>query len=241
MVRLIYGAFLVLAAAALAEEPGLVGAWRFDEGRGPVVRDSSGRGLDGKIINPEHVEHVEGKRGGALEFGGSERGKFGCVQVPGMHQLDFSQGFTIESWIRFNDRHVRPDTCYIASDGAWKGPGWRFLIPYNVLFLQSGDGENMWGAGSDAATHGPLENNRWYHVAGTFNGSVYRVYLDGVMVASVASDHAITRGSDTLSIGSYAGGTDSVFRGTIDELRLYDHGKTPLEILQAARLNVWLE
>jgi len=171
-----------------------------------------------------------------LEFSGKERYKAGCVLVPGMKKLDFSKGFTIETWIKFNDKHIRRDTCYIASDGAWKGPGWRFIISYNCLFIQSGDGKKMWGVGSKAAEHGGFENNRWYHVAATYDGSVYRIYIDGVEMGVSKPSPAITKGSDSLTIGAYSGGMTSVFVGTIDEVRLYNKAKSGLEILKDARL-----
>ena len=224
-------------AAVFADEGKLVGMWSFDEEDGLVVKDSSGSGLDGKIVNPEHVKRVEGKAGGGLEFSGEERYKFGCMSVSGIRKLDLSKGFTIEAWIRFNDKHVRRDTCYIASDGAWKGPGWRFIIPYNTLFIQSGDGKDMWGASSKAAEHGGFENNRWYHVAATYDGSVYKVYLDGVEAGSSKPNLKLTKGSNSLSIGSYHGGVTSVFNGTIDEIRLYNRAKSGLEILKDARLD----
>lgn len=232
-------AFSIFCSAAVfaAEREGkLLGAWNFDEEESLVVKDSSGNGLDGKIANPENVQRVDGKEGKALQLSGTERYKFGCALVPGMKKLNFSKGFTFEAWIRFSDQHVRKDTCYIASDGAWKGPGWRFLISYNALFIQSGDGENMWGASSNAAEHGGFENNRWYHVAATFDGSVLRVYIDGVERGMSKPDLTITKGADTLSIGSYNGGVTSVFVGTIDEVRLYDRAKSALDILMDARL-----
>ena len=235
---LLMAAFLILSEISFsAEDDKLLAEWKFDEAEGLVVKDSGKNGLDGKIINPENVKRVEGKVGKALEFSGAERNKFGCVLVGGMKKLDMSKAFTIETWIRFNDKHVRQDTCYIASDGAWKGPGWRFIIPYNTLFIQSGDGNDMWGASSNAAEHGGFENNRWYHLAATFDGSVYRVYLDGVEAGASKPSPAITQGSSSLTIGAYSGGVTAGFTGVIDEMKLYGRAKSGLEILKDARLD----
>ncbi|MDO9465022.1 MAG: LamG domain-containing protein [bacterium] len=242
-IRVIVGVVLTVmmfGVASAQEEIGPVGMWQFEEESGLAVMDTSGNGLDGKLYNPENVKRVEGKVGKALEFSGTERYKGGCVLVPGMKKLDLSKGFTFETWIRFNDKHVRQDTCYIASDGAWKGPGWRFIIYYNTLAIQSGDGKDGWGANSKAAEHGGFENNRWYHVAATYDGSVYKVYLDGVEAGSSKPNLKLTKGSDTLTIGSYSGGMTSVFKGTIDEIRLYNQAKSALEIAKDARIDVLL-
>jgi len=215
----------------------LVAHWRFDEEEGLIVKDSSGSGLDGKILNPENVKRVAGRHGMALEFSGDERYKAGCVYVEGIGKYDLSKGFTVEAWLKFNDRHVRRDTCYIASDGPWKGPGWRFIISYNGLFIQSGDGKEMWGAGAAATVYGGFENNRWYHVAATYDGSVYRLYLDGVEVAESKPNLTLTKGTNALSIGSYSGGMTSVFKGALDEVKIYAGAKSPIEILKDARLD----
>ena len=230
--------FAVLCPARFcAAEDKLLANWRFDEVKGLVVRDSGEHDLDGMITHPENVKRVEGKPGKALEFSGKDRHTFGCVTVPGVSHLDFSKGFTIETWLRFNEQRVRPDTCYIASDGSWKGPGWRLIIPYDTLFIQSGNGEDMWGASSDPAEHGGFENGRWYHVAATFDGSVFRLYLDGIEVGSSKPNLSITRGADTLTIGAYSGGLDAPVKGALDEVKLYGRAKSGLEIIKDARLN----
>ncbi len=46
-------------------EPCLVAHRSFDEEEGLAVRDSSGNGLNGKIVNAENVKRVEGKSGKA--------------------------------------------------------------------------------------------------------------------------------------------------------------------------------
>jgi len=59
----------VAEAAILDPHPGLVGWWRFDEGAGNIVSDSSGHGNDGTIYG---ATWVDGKHGKALSFDGVE-------------------------------------------------------------------------------------------------------------------------------------------------------------------------
>ena len=73
--------FLVLSLFALThvvathvvalDTDGLVGAWLLDEGKGEAVTDSSDNGLDGKIAKGK-PKWVDGKFGGAMEFGGAD-------------------------------------------------------------------------------------------------------------------------------------------------------------------------
>jgi len=78
-----------------AAEEGLVGYWKFDEGKGDVATDSSGNGNDGKIIRGP--EWVDGKFGKALKFDAGSRHK---VEVP--HSDSFAEittAVTIETWV----------------------------------------------------------------------------------------------------------------------------------------------
>ena len=86
--------FLVLVDTAAAEEPsGLIASWSFDEGRGDVVRDSSGNGHHGTIHNGEWCE---GRSGSGLEV----NGKDAWVDCGKAESLSLTQAVTIEAWVR---------------------------------------------------------------------------------------------------------------------------------------------
>ena len=83
--------FMATHVMALDTE-GLVGAWLFDEGKGEAVTDSSDNGLDGKIAKGK-PKWVDGKFGGAMEFGGQD-----MVTVDDDNALDLEE-FTIAAWV----------------------------------------------------------------------------------------------------------------------------------------------
>lgn len=80
----------------------------------------------------------------------------------------------------------------------------------------------------------PFENvdlplNTWTHVAHAFDGDMYRVYFNGVLVFMGEVGNRIGRANDaTLRIGT--SGTAQPFGGLIDELRLYDRAISQAEI-----------
>lgn len=224
-------------ASATAGEQGLVGLWCLDEPDGVVVRDSGPLGLDGSIVFPENVERVAGRSGNAIRFAGEgELNKCSCAVAPKLPKDRFAEGMTIQAWIRFRADHKRSDTCFIACNGDWKGPGFRFFIHYDMLVVQSGDGTETWGANSRPAQYGGFANERWYHVAGTFDGTHYRVFIDGIEQGSAEIGKAVTSGKRSLSIGCFGGGRTGQFKGTIDEFRVYSRAKSALEIAKDARL-----
>ena len=234
--------FVLLMSAntvvAEQQESGAVGIWRFDEGQGTVVKDAGVNGNDGKIVNPEYAKWVEGKSGKGLEFleNEAQEGKNGCVVVRKLKSYDPSKGMTVEAWLKFNDKHSRKDAAFIANMGGWKGPGFRFIIAYDRLVFKSGDGKTLWGVASVSAKQGGFQNNRWYHLAGTYDGATYRVYVDGEEVAAQTDERGITTGDKSLSIGSYAGGTGSPIKGILDEVQIYNRARSAEEILRDAKL-----
>lgn len=73
----------------------LAGLWLFDEGKGNVVKDSSGNGNDGKF--EKGPKWVDGKFGKALEFDGTPN----YVIVPHNPIFDFgADDFTMGCWMK---------------------------------------------------------------------------------------------------------------------------------------------
>jgi len=75
---------------------GLVGYWRFEEGVGTTVKDSSGYGNNGILENSDGDEWVEGRFGQALEFDGSDD----YVDCGNDSSLNTPDAITIEAWIK---------------------------------------------------------------------------------------------------------------------------------------------
>ena len=74
-----------------------------------------------------------------------------------------------------------------------------------------------------------LPLRRWSHLAMTWDGSVMRVYRDGVQVASHALSGAAPVSDGPLRIGGNAIWPE-FFKGDIDEVRVYDRSLSAAEI-----------
>ena len=83
-----------------------------------------------------------------------------------------------------------------------------------------------------------LQPSRWYHLAATYDGAYYRLYIDGAeALYHVRKDPGSSAtpysGSNRLYIGAAAnkGGTfRNGFSGTIDEVRIYHRGFSAAEV-----------
>ncbi len=79
-----------------------------------------------------------------------------------------------------------------------------------------------------------LSPQHWYHVAGTYDGSNIRLYVNGVLDASVAhsGNLQVNRSEIKLGAGTVSGSDDRCFDGFIDEVRIWTTPRTETNIRQ---------
>jgi concanavalin A-like lectin/glucanase superfamily protein len=192
---------------------GLVAAYGFNEGIGTTVNDASGHGNNGTIVN---AKWTTGKYGGSLLFNGSNT----RVNVSDSASLHLTSAMTLEAW-------VNPTLL---------GNAWRDVIEkghdnYYLMACSSNSGRPATGGTFTTPLFGAavLATNVWTHIAGTYDGTMLRFYMNGAQVASQARTSPITVTADPLQIGS-----DSVFgqyfQGIIDEIRIYNRALSATEI-----------
>lgn len=102
-------------------------------------------------------------------------------------------------------------------------------------FRTGGSGELSFFFGNGSAwpevlsPAGVLTLGTWHHVAATYDGSMMRLYVDGVQVANQSETSAISTSTSDLRLG------ESAFAGrlidaTMDEVRIWNVTRTPTEI-----------
>jgi hypothetical protein len=69
----------------------------------------------------------------------------------------------------------------------------------------------------------------WHHLAATYNGSALKLYVDGNLVATTRASTALSSGAFPLFIGGNPLWGE-FFKGTIDEVRVYNRALTDGEI-----------
>jgi hypothetical protein len=201
----------------VANGDGLVAAYAFDEGAGATVTDLSGNGNHGIATN---ADWATGKYGKAISFGAGS-----LVSVPDNSLLDITGNLTLEAW-------VYPTNAASA---------WQNVIlkggPNTVLsYILNGAGMPGFApsfyvnvAASGVFSTGTLPLNAWTHLAGTYDGSTMKIYINGALAGSAPQTGALAASSDGLYIGGnpYWGHN---FTGLIDEVRIYNRSLAPSEI-----------
>jgi len=219
---------IVIATSAWAidvkKDAALVGLWLFDEGSGTTVKDSSGNGNDGKING--NFKWDTGKFGGAIVSPGA-----GSIVVPVSASLNkVTKAMTIAAWFRIDadsDTGIRRQNAYLLEDQSATEP-----VPDGFSF-------RIWtskGISSGAYGKTKLEKKKWNHVAGTYDGTQIKLYINGVAEKELLTDAgAAFDGKWSGDIGTptdqlqlkYA---DETLIGGVDEIMLFSRALSDSEV-----------
>lgn len=197
----------------------LVALWK-GEGN---TNDSVGDDIGLPIYGAAAPQYVAGKVGQAFSFNGTNSVYFADEPL-----LDTSS-FTIAGW--FQVTKTPSGEFYLASkyDGNWHG----WILRINSALVPTLSVHQTTNVATNASSNTPLTLNRWYYIAGTYDGSTARLYVDGQLVGEgglagyrpSATPLYIGQGSWTNN-GGYAS-------ANVDEFAAYDVALTQAQI-QAA-------
>lgn len=165
-------------------------------------------GSDGSAIFPDNsgLGHTISKGGtptisvAQSKFGGAS-GRFansGHLLLDGSSDFAFGTGdFTVDFWIRFASTPAGYQLIYDSRAAAGDSRPW---IQYT---------SSMWAAGYGSTTivsGGSTTVNVWQHIALTRSSSVWRLFVDGVLVNSATNAVNLTNASSRPSIATQGDG-----------------------------------
>ncbi len=156
----------------------------------------------------------------ALDFDGSND----FVSTPNSAALHPTTALTMEAWVKptGGGNYARiADTSEATLISKWGGGN-------NFTFLLNVNGSQKAIIAPTAYTTGT-----WYHVAGTYDGSAVKLYVNGTLIDSVAATGPITTSANALRLG--LGHDPYYFQGQMDEFRLWNRSLCQDEI--QARMN----
>ena len=188
----------------------------------------------------DYVDIVSGNNGtpfGGVQFAAGEVGKAFVFDGLGSHvevadktNLDFAPtaSMSMEMWvynlnsqqnINLVGKRVNCDVTLINYAMA--------CDPQNGIQFTAGI-QNGAPTPTGALSKIPMPTNQWIHLAGTFDGSVFKLYTNGVLVAT-GSGQLGPINSAPLTIGR-SGTCSAPFEGYIDELAIFNRALSAAEI-----------
>jgi len=188
-----------------------VSEWKFNEGTGTSTVDSVGSNNGTLIGGPTWKSGSECVSGGCLSFDGTDD----YVRAGNDANLNITDAITIEAWVNG------------PRDPGWS-KGWIGVVYKKVYTsppwaLRQGD-TSMYFTVSDAGGYlidisaAPVFDDTWKHIVGTYDGTVGKIYVNGVLKSSASHS-----GTMLAASGDYAYiGSPAKYKGLIDEVRIYN-------------------
>jgi hypothetical protein len=231
------GLFAVSVPASLDTAPTLVAAYNFNEGSGATLTDVSGHNNHGTLTHGP-LWTTQGRYGGALIFDGRDD----LVSIGDSASLDHATGMTIEAWVQ-PDRRVGLgavvikgttgssewlEALHLGGDWEQHRPDLSYALFTNQFLQKPGLIIGVDGRIHTITTGARSYTSGWTHLAGTYDGSYARLYLNGRQVGSRP-----VRGNPVASGPLSIGGSSmwgQYFQGRIDDVRIYSGALTQVQI-----------
>ncbi|MEJ2720869.1 MAG: putative Ig domain-containing protein, partial [bacterium] len=191
----------------------------FEGGAANAASDHSGNGIAVTPNGDPTWNPAAGHDGhGAYEFDGND-------DLTAGDNFPVGSSYTKTAWVYRTGSGNNGGNNIISGDANTGGHA--FWAP-DMYGNQLSAGHNgTWNAVQDNVA---LGLNTWYFVAVTFDDAtdVMRLYKNGVMVDTAVVTVAVT--DATISIGSFGYGNGYMWKGTLDDIRVYDRALSPPQI-----------
>jgi hypothetical protein len=224
------------AKVVMADDP--VAFWRLDEPDGSTTAVDAAGSFDGTYtpgtgtITNAVATGIPHETNNAVSVTGGAR-----VAIPWALELNPHGPFTAEAW--FEPASLAADSLDYRTVYSSMGPGPDDSGPNGWLLYQQPNNTFAWvlfNEGWVSSFMGDpvdvIEANTWYHVALTYDGALFHIYVNGHLSASQAYDLFIPNQDGAANLGYREDNGWNPFDGTLDDVAFYNKALT-LEQVQA--------
>lgn len=204
---------------------GLAGYWTLNDAAGSTATDSSVNENNGTATG---TTIGSGKYGNDRSFNGTTD----YVEVPYTAVHNPSSNFTLEAWA-YVTGGAGTYRAVITSRDASSSRGY-------IIYAGSNDQWQFWTGRSPSAGWNQLDSNvavtlnQWTHIVGTFDGSVMKIYINGVLANTSSGITFSPNSVKPFRIGADGTG-GQYFPGQVDDVRIYNTMRTASQIVSDYR------
>jgi hypothetical protein len=226
---------VVFAGAVGAEGPAgieqsakdLVARWTLNEAMGTTVADVSGNANTGTVYGATWREDPSGFK---LTFDGDD-----FVAIANSGSLNVPASLTLALWNKSGPQQPWSYALAKPHNGEagiyWIGTGSNETT-LNVGVRHGAKDDDLTLVAYDAPF---IFDNRWHHIAMTFDGSHVRLYVDGSELSSRAAKAATLHSNDQgVSLGRYNSELGLYWQGALDDVRIYSRALSTAEVEELA-------
>jgi hypothetical protein len=231
-------ALLLMAPVSASAASPLAGWWPMNERSGQKIYDWSGNGNHGQLGSTPGADDndptwIRGifNLGSALRFDGND-----FVSIPDAPELRPAQ-LTVSAWFRGDSTPGQYK--YIVAKGS---DGCQAAGSY-ALYSSASQGLGFYINDGDAWTRSPeadrsIWDGRWHHAAGTYDGRMVRLFIDGVEVGT-GTPASVEIEYDLPSTGALLGGYDAACNlaliGDVDGVSVWSRALPVADIARVVR------
>jgi concanavalin A-like lectin/glucanase superfamily protein len=218
------------APAGLLDD--LVGYWKLDDATGSTMaNDLTGRNHGTLVDLDPATAWVTGRAAGGLAVEGG-----GFVDVPTSPSIDsITDQVTISGWGYLEGTIMDYATIASREDAGTIDQHYHISIDQRtetpVVFIKTEAGNVRLTTGT------PVVRQTWIHIAGTYDGTTARLFVDGQEMMSQGMGGRFVADTTPFILGGNANGAGNAnvterFPGRIDEIMLYRRALSAAEIAQ---------
>ncbi|MBN1506073.1 MAG: hypothetical protein JW955_04460, partial [Sedimentisphaerales bacterium] len=221
---------MVLTEAVQAQDPNLVGWWKLDDGQGTTAVDSSGKGVNGTVHNPNgglglggSVWDVDPERGVVASFNGDDTAG-AYIEAGSIPKMTLDNDFTWAFWSNQTNSGGGVNETMLGNRYGGTASPLQFIKFTPTKFEYFND-DTTYSTSITYAT--PLPNNEWVHNVGVKKGKTLTYYRNGAKMGQS------TTVSKTIDANPFFIGGDSQgerWSGRLSDVRLYNRALSDAEV-----------
>ncbi|MBI4787134.1 MAG: CSLREA domain-containing protein [Chloroflexi bacterium] len=200
---------------------GLLAYWKLDEGAGTTAKDSSGYGYDGVVTNGSWSSSTYPAMDftDPYAFRSDRTDSSEYVLASNLQKLNDAQTLTLSAWVWLDSAPTAP---------------MRFITLENEKAVLRANTSNslqfymsIGGSIRSTSVSAVFGTGQWYHVAGTYDGSIMRLYLNGTQRDTLGVTGTVTDGNWVRLSHS---ANNEALDGRLDDVRIYNRALSSGEI-----------
>ena len=173
-------------------------------------------------------------------------GKFGTFTGDNFKYVKDSEAFrlvqfSIAAW--FKTSNTDPTVSFLVNKGGFGSEAQGENMNYGIWLtylghLQAGfeatDSSNYF-----VTSKKPVNDNKWHYVTVTYDGSILKLFIDGVLDASINTNNSKpdNTGQNKIAIAANSLYKDKLYLGDVDEVRIWNRALTTAEVYDAYTQN----
>ncbi len=147
--------------------------------------------------------------------------------------FSLTERLTVAAWIKVNKFDKKWQTIVSKGDDSWRlaragdSDSIEFACNGTAATKWPGWGEVPWSVSGTTN----VDDGKWHHIAGVFDGQALYLFIDGVLEAAKAAASSVDVGKYEVCIGENAQAVGRQWNGSIDDVRIYNRALSHAQIV----------